>query len=357
MDRPDTKKMTEKLARKAPLLEKIHQADLSRVFIGLGAGVDPDGLACQAAMARIVLDINPDAEIFLYYRGDWDRAQNRTMREVLGLNPKPYSEIKDNNYSCAIMVDGNVSCMPPGIEPNFVIDHHEGTAGGKDGYDVRLIGSCSAIMWEYIMEQNSELLEGEDGAILATALAIGITTDTDGMTAAKTSRLDWEAYSYCGMRGDVKAYAAIKNYPKPAYQKDIETQAWTDKTIEGTVLVTPLGLLTTERKGALSSCSEEFCGQGPVKTTLAAADIDGDIHFSVRTFNSSMNVNDFIKKILTKFGGGKPGAGAGVIKMPEVFKGLPDELREEIFTVLFKAIAHKTFEYCGDGVRIKKETT
>jgi nanoRNase/pAp phosphatase (c-di-AMP/oligoRNAs hydrolase) len=339
----------------APLLEKIKEADLTRVFIGLGAGVDPDGLASQMAMDRIVQDINPDANITCFYRGDWDRAQNRTMREVLGLNLRPYSEFESQEHSCRFMVDGNASVMPNDILPDFVIDHHEEDGkGARVGHDVRLIGSCSAIMWQYVMAQNPSLLEGEDGAVLATALAIGITTDTVGMTATKTSRLDWEAMAYCGMRADVKAYSAIINYPKPSYQKDMETQAWNDKDIEGTVLVTPLGIIPRERKGVISSCAEEFCGQGAVKTTLVGADIDGDFHFSVRTFNPSMNVDDFIKSI-TPYGGGKPGAGAGVLKMPEVFKGLPKETRQEIFKATFKAIAHKTFEYCGDGVRIKKE--
>jgi len=345
-----------RIKNKAPILQLIKAANLTNVFIGLGAGVDPDGLASQMAMAQMIRCINPEANVCCYYRGDWDRAQNRTMREVLGCSPSPYSDIGDTSlFTCFIMVDGNISAMPKGCVPNFVIDHHEGDIGDTNGNDVRLIGSCSAIMWEYIMELEPLLLEGEAGAALATALLIGITTDTDSMTAMKTSRLDWEAHSYCGIHADIKAYSAIKNYPKPKYQKDIEYEAWKNKIIEGTVLVTPLGILTKERKGTLSSCAEEFCGQGPVKTTLAAAEIDGDMHFSARTFNPSMPMDDFIKKTLTQFGGGKPGAGAGVIKMPQVFKGLPDDIRKEIFAAVFKAIAHKTFEYCGDGVRTKEE--
>ena len=349
------------LKTKAPLLEKITQADLTKVFIGLGAGVDPDGLACQSAMDKIIRHIRPEAEIGLFYCGDWDRAQNRTMREILGLSPKPYSEFNINDgWTCLIMVDGNISAMPNNIPPDFVIDHHEGEPGAKIGSDVRLIGSCSAIMWEYIMALEPTLLDANNkedaGSALATALAIGIITDTRGKTAGKVSKLDWEAEAYCGIRCDIKSYTAIINYQKPSYQKDMEYQAWNNKDKEGTVLTTKLGVIPVERKGVISSCAEEFCGQGPIKTTLAAAMINGDIHFSLRTFSASLGVDGFIKSKLTKngkngFGGGKPGAGAGVIKMPDIFKQVPVEIQKEIFEATYKAISHILFEYVGDGIR------
>jgi len=342
---------------KAPILDDIRKANLTKVFIGLGAGVDPDGLASQVAMEKIIKSINPAAETHLFYRGDWDRAQNKTMREILSMNPRPYEEFDANDdWTCLIMVDGNIAAMPHGTIPHFVIDHHEGEPGATINSDVRYIGSCSAIMWEYIMATDPTILEGEDGSSLATALAIGVTTDTQGKTVTKTSRLDWEAEAYCGIRCDIKAYSSIMNYQKPSYQKDMETQAWQDKKIEGTALTTRLGVIPVERKGVISSCAEEFCGQGPVKTTLASAMINGDVHFSLRTFSPSFGVDGFIKKRLTKdgkngYGGGKPGAGAGVIKMPELCNHVPPEIQKEIFEAIHKAITHTLFEFIGDGVR------
>lgn len=351
-------------SKQAPLLEQIKEADLARVFIGLGAGVDPDGLACQMAMKAIVKHINPDAKVDCFYRGDWDRAQNRTMREVLGLNPKPYSDAEVTwvngkavaNYTTVFMVDGNASVMPEGVTPHFVIDHHDPfREKALVGEDVRLIGSCSAIMWEYIMALEPELLVGEDGAKLAAALALGITTDTRGKTVEKTSQLDWEAEAYCGIRADRKAYKAIINYPRPSYQKDMELQAWSDKDKEDTVLITQLGVIPREQKGMISHCADEFCGQGPIRTTLVGAMIDGNIHFCFRTLNSSINADSFIKGVITKHGGGKPGAGAGVILMPEVLKGLPEDTQKEIFKAAWAGIAHKTFQFAGGGVRAKNE--
>lgn len=362
-----TTKLDPIVEQKAPLLEAIKAANLAKVFVGLGAGVDPDGLACQMAMKAIIKEINPEAKVLSYYRGDWDRAQNRTMREVLGLNPKSYKEadicltevdgksVTAANYTCAIMVDGNASVMPPNMGVDFVIDHHDPSPKkAKVGEDIRLIGSCSAIMWEYIMECNPTLLEGEKGAKLATALAIGIATDTENMTVPKTSALDWEAYAYCGTKSDPKLYSAIMNYQRPAYEKDMEMAAWNAKDEEGSVLTTQCGVIPRERKGIISSCAQDFCGRGPIKTTLVGALIDGDVHFSFRTMSASINANDFIQSKLTKHGGGKPGAGAGVIRLPDVFQNLPEDIQLELFLSMWKAISHKTFEYAGDGVRQAK---
>lgn len=348
-----------KRKKKAPLLEQIKNSNLSKVFIGLGACVDPDGLASQLAMYRIIKYVQPTANVDLYYKGNFDRAQNKTMREVLDLNPRPYGELQgvslEGNfttpYTTMIMVDGNASAMPKDIKPHFVIDHHDGEPNALVDSDVRLVGSCSSILWEYIMELDSGLLEGEDGAKLATALAIGIITDTDGKTAPKTARLDWEAEAYCGIRSNIKLYGAIKSYQRPAYQKDMEMRAWKNKQTEDGVLTTHLGVIPKERKGILSSCAEEFCRQGSIRTTLIGAMVDGDIHFSFRTFDSSINANEFIQSTITKDGGGRPGAGAGIIKMPEVLKGLPKDIQKELFLSAWKAITHKAFEFTGDGVR------
>jgi len=337
---------------KAPLLPLLKEHDLTKVGLSLGAGVDPDGLACQMAMQAIIKTINPEAEVCEFYRGDWDRPQNRTMRELLGLNPRPYSEAEGQEFTCIISLDG-----PPGVcfitGPHFVIDHHKQDIGHPNA-DVRPVGACSSILWEYCMAAGVDFTS-EDGAKLATALAIGISTDTREMEVEATSNLDFEAAAFCGTHRDAKLFMGIKNYPKPRYYKDLECQAWDKATIEGTVLVTGLGNIPKERKGVVSSLAEEFVGYGSVSTAVVIAMIDGDISFSVRSFNSSINVNEFVGTVF-KHGGGKSGAGAGTIPMPGLLKeGLTDELQRSVFDALYKAIAHRTLKYLGDGARSNGE--
>ena len=333
---------------KAPLLDEIKKSDLSEVAITLGAGVDPDGLASQMAMKIIIKHLNPDANVSEFYRGDWDRPQNRTMRELMGLDPKPYSDASNKDFTCIICVDG-----PPSVcfdEPHFVIDHHKQTGKGGQS-DVRFVGACSSIMWEYCMAAGIDW-STEEGAKLATALLIGIFTDTSEMEAT-TSDLDFEAAAFCGTNRDSKLFSGIKNYPKPRYYKDLECQAWGNATIEGTALVTGLGVLPKERKGVVSTLAEEFVGYGAVSTTVVIAMVNGDMAFSVRS--NTVNVDEFIKNVF-QYGGGKTGAGAGTVPMPELLKDdVPESVREDLFQSLYKTIAHKTLKYLGDGARSVSE--
>ena len=109
---------------KAPLLEAIKKFDLSKTAIFTGAGVDPDGLACGLGMSMIVELLGGKAVIF--HQGTFNRPQNKTVRQILGLQIKPVSEVDDagdGEWTCKISVDGPAGVCP--LLPDFIIDHHE----------------------------------------------------------------------------------------------------------------------------------------------------------------------------------------------------------------------------------------
>ena len=95
-----------KTKKRAPLLGTIENLDLTRVAIFTGAGVDPDGLACGMVMNAIVEKFGGKADIF--YRGTFNRPQNKTAREILGLNVNSFSkqDWKNHHYTAIISVDG-----------------------------------------------------------------------------------------------------------------------------------------------------------------------------------------------------------------------------------------------------------
>src|SRR5690606_34753090 len=105
------KSKSQRLTLRAPLLPFLREADLTKTAIFSGHGVDPDGLSAQACMACLV-------ELFggrpvSFYRGSFNRPQNITMRQVLGLRPQHESEFNpDDNYTCIISVDGPASACP-----------------------------------------------------------------------------------------------------------------------------------------------------------------------------------------------------------------------------------------------------
>jgi nanoRNase/pAp phosphatase (c-di-AMP/oligoRNAs hydrolase) len=327
---------------KAPLLEKIKEADLSKVAIFLGMGVDPDGLASQAVMAEIITLLDGTAECF--YRGTFNRPENRVFRQILNLNPHPESEFDSSaKWTCIISVDGSAEACP--IKPDFIIDHHEQTDESKVASDIRLIGACSSMMWEYALEAGVDF-ESENGQRLATALAVGIKTDTRDGAVDAAGTLDYKALAYCLSHKDNKLYKEVIRYSRPAYYHDLFVVGWTNKLIEGAVLVTGIGSIPVTRSGIISDLAEKFVGTEGVHTAVVFAIVDGAIDISVRSENSALNVSEFVQ---TAFGGGggKPGAGRVRIPMP-LFENIPEDLSDMLFESCFNIVKHKALQIAGD---------
>jgi len=325
------------------ILGEIKAADLSKTAIFLGAGVDPDGLASQAVMARILemWDYTPEC----FFRGTFNRPQNRIARQVFNLNPKPEEEFRpEDGYTCIISVDGPSTTCP--VQPDFIIDHHpEKGEGPKKTSDVRIIGSCSAIMWEYALEAGIDF-EDEQGQILATALALGIITDTGFGGSDKASQLDFDALGFCLSHKDNKAYKEVIKYAKPEYYRDLFCLGWQNKVIESAVLVTGIGAIPTGRSGVISFLADEFVETEGVRTAIVFGIVDGALDISVRSENPGLVVNDFVKNAFGG-GGGRPGAGRFRIPMP-LFENIPEPLSEELFDICFKIVKHKALQMAGD---------
>lgn len=326
---------------KAPLLEKIKAADLTKTAIFLGAGVDPDGLASQATMQAIIEKLGHSADCF--YRGTFNRPQNRVMRQVLNLITRPEAEFKATDYSCIISVDGPAAVCP--VEPHFIIDHHEQSDGAILGSDVRLVGASSSILWEYATEAGIDFSD-ENGQRLATALALGIKTDTKDGSSDNSCELDYEALAYCLAHKDSKAYKEIIKYDKPAYYHDLFVVGWNNKTVEDAVLVTGIGSIPIARSGVISDLADKYVETEGIHTAVVFALVDGAIDISVRSKNSALSVSEFVE-IAFGGGGGKPGAGRVRIPTP-LFQNIPPELSKELFETCFKIVTHKALQIAGD---------
>jgi len=326
---------------KAPLLDKIKEANLTKTAIFLGAGVDPDGLASQAAMLAILESWGNSADCF--YNGTFNRPQNRVMRQVLNLSLRPESDFKEADYTCIISVDGPAAVCP--VQPDFIIDHHDQIDGSKIGSDVRLVGACSSIMWEYAMEAGIDFTD-EAGQRLATALALGIKTDTKDGATDNSCDIDYQALAYCLARKDNKLYKEIINYDRPAYYHDLFVVGWENKKIEDAVLVTGIGSIPSARSGIISDLADKFVETEGINTAVVFAIVDGAIDISVRSKNSALSVSEFVE-IAFGGGGGKPGAGRVSIPMP-LFQNIPTELSKELFDACFKIVTHKALQIAGD---------
>jgi nanoRNase/pAp phosphatase (c-di-AMP/oligoRNAs hydrolase) len=337
---------------KAPLLEAIKKHDLGKTAIFTGAGVDPDGLACGLGMSMIVELLGGKATIF--HQGTFNRPQNKTVRQILGLQIHPVSEMSDEGWTCLISVDGPTGVCPE--TPDFIIDHHEQDGKPNIGSDVRLQGSASSIVWEYAVEAGIDFTT-EEGSKLASAFAIGIITDTRVGGEESCSDLDYDALAFCLRHKDVKAYQDMLNYPLPAYYHDYYALGWSKKVIERDVFVTGLGNIPVARSGVISDLAEKFAQTSGCTTALVFAFVDGKLMASCRSSNMSLNVNEFIKELCGS-GGGKRGAGAATVdlpaELPALLTGLPETLNSTLYQSIGDALVHKAMQLAGDGVREDK---
>jgi len=336
-----------KTGEKAPLLDAIRNMCLDSVAIFTGAGVDPDGLASGLVMRAIVEKYGGNAEIF--HRGTFNRPQNKTMREVLGLNVKSYAEIGLQtglpHWTAVISVDGPAEVLPKGVTPHIIIDHHKVGKSASVGNDVRQNGSCASILWEYAVAAEIDFAT-DKGAILATAICIGISTDTNNFKEEATTKLDSEAYSYCLNHKDYTSFLAILNYPKPPYYNDMYCHGWENKlkSETGTVLVSGLGPISEGRSGVISDLAEKYGETDGINTTMVLALVKDELVGSMRSSNPSHDVNEFMKE---HGGGGKRGAGAFRMKLPGL-DNADEEDRQRIFDAYFAIMAKRTFSFAGD---------
>lgn len=330
-------------SKKAPLLDKIRESNLESVAIFTGAGVDPDGLSCGLVMNAIVEKFGGNAEIF--YRGTFNRPQNKTMKEILNLNVVSCDDFDVTKHTLVISVDGPQEVCPVS-HLDFLIDHHKPGKKAKSGTDVRANGSCASIMWEYAMEAEIDFTT-DAGAILATAICIGISTDTNDFKEESATKLDAEAYAYCLNHKDYTSFLAILNYPKPPYYNDMYCYGWENKlkSETGTVLVSGLGPISEGRSGVISDLSEKYCETDGINTTMVLALVKDEMVGSMRSSNPSHDVNEFMKGL---GGGGKRGAGAFRMKLPGILDNADDEDRKSIFDAYFSIIAKKTFSFTED---------
>lgn len=326
--------------KSAKLLQAMKEADLSKCAIFSGYP-DPDGLASALAMEVILQKWGYSPVSF--YKGSFNRPQNKLFKALLNLNVLPEEKFKPEDFTCVISVDAPASLCP--VQPDFIIDHHEQTTPAKIAQDVRLIGATSSIMWDYCIAAGINFSD-ELGQKLATGLLVGIITDTKNGIVESAGDLDYQALAFFHKHKDPNLYKEIVNYPKPHYYNDMFCSAWDNKTIEGTFLISGVGPIPEARSGVLSDLAEKFVEVEGINTAVVFGIVDSRIDISVRS-NSKINVDEFVKNAFGR-GGGKLGAGKAQIDMPTLFQNIPNELNQELFEICGKIVKHKVLQVAGD---------
>lgn len=335
---------------------------------------DPDCLASAMAMKAIADHFGKTSVI--YYGGDLGHTQNRIMVNVLDISLQKLDSDDDDmsedikksiSNSFVVVVDtshyGCENCngisffIDKDKEPDLVIDHHDLNPKRTCAYLRRPYGSCSTIMYEIMTSLGIQIPR-----ILATALYLGINTDTSDLKGEGATNEDHLAYESLKEKIDLGKYLKVFNYPKPSALLDLRKRAYKDLHTTSTLAVASVGIITPQQRSLVAELCEEILEIESIETAVVMAIVDEGLKNKkalVASFRSSLlaiNTKDFMTKIFGKKGvGGRKGSGGAHIALDFVHCDTLDNIRSKYgdnSSYLSEYISHIFDAY---SIKIKEE--
>lgn len=285
---------------------------------------DPDAIGAALGLAWLVKakwGIMSD----IFYNGGISHPENKSLMNVLNLSFKTqedYLKNKETLYPHTAVVDGSPSRTGlPTKELDHIdimIDHHR--AKVDESKFVYLLnqqaGSSACLIYQIIQELGLDMKPEDETQ--ATALLMGIITDTNNLLSENSTDKDNEAFIYFRERANLAHLKEIQSYPIPSYYFDYQAIASDlDNKVEvNGALVSFLGSVNEQKKDVLAYLSDSFLRKEGVDTSVVVAIIGTDMQASIRSRKVSLDVNEFAKKIFgQEYAGGKRGAGAAKVPM------------------------------------------
>lgn len=333
----------------AHFINLIRNSEQNNVVIVCHDQPDPDCLASAMAIKVIAENLGKTAGI--YYGGELGHTQNRIMVNVLDisafrLDAEDDEEAQESlrslmSSSFIILIDtahfGMENCqgvsdfIEKGSEPHLIIDHHDTNPRMTCPYLRKAYGSCSTILFEMLLSMNIAVPR-----ILATALYLGINTDTADLKGEGATEQDHAAYEALKEKIDLEKYLKVFNYPKPSALLDLRKRAYRDIHTTSTLAVANVGIITPQQRSLVAELCEEILEIESIETAVVMAIVDEGLKTKkslVASFRSSLlaiNTKDFMTKIFGKKGvGGRKGAGGASIPLDFIHCDTIDNIRSQ----------------------------
>lgn len=346
-----SKKTLDSLKEELESKEKIEN-----IAIVMHSNPDPDCIGASLGIGKILALLVPDAQCSYWYTGEISHPQNKTMANVLSLQLTDVAEIENVNeaadiYICVDTLPERCLGKAEGadkIKWTLAVDHHRSETKKAKIVDIRPVGATSSIVWEYLQELGIELDKNdEDDITIATALLLGIKTDTSDFVSENVADIDFEAYKHLMEYVSRRHLSAIINYPIPPYLFELRSKLDQDENIkmDNGVFVGGIGYISAAKRDALPSLSEERARVEGIETSFVFAIVGDHIEVSVRSVGLSVDVNALCQKIFGKeFAGGKMGAGAAKIPLGFLsLNGSDEGVRHKMWEAVKELLIHKIF--------------
>jgi nanoRNase/pAp phosphatase (c-di-AMP/oligoRNAs hydrolase) len=270
-----------------------------KMAILLQTNPDPDGIASGLAFQRYVKESGMDADII--YDGQIGHQQNRALVNLLNIEllHAKRNRVKFEKYDSFALVDvaTTTNCaLPKDIEPTIVIDHHSVPSGEVKGkyQDIAAVGATATILANYLKYAGIEI----DGPI-ATALALGILTDTMSFTREATE-LDFATFEELLPSVDKELLGRLRS---PAISPDtlsVLARAIKSSKLKGGYLYTNVGFI--KDRDAIPQAADFLLNREGVMTVLVYGIGKDTVYVSARTNDIRLHIGQVLKSAFGDIG-------------------------------------------------------
>lgn len=315
---------------------------------------DPDAigaaLACQWLFRRKF-----QAEPAIFHRGSVSHPQNKTVVNLLNIDLRRLGADDLSGFALRIVVDATPATWDRTGENGKIafdayFDHHPKATvppNWSGHADYRHAGSACAIMWSVMRELGMEFeADSEDDQIVATAMVVGIRTDTEEMSADDTSEIDLRALAELHPFVTQKILRQIIRYPVPKLWYELRRKAEEEASWEGSTLVTGLGFLTQESRDALAWVADDLERRDGVDTCVAFGIIEDRIVGVVRCSNPSLELNELVRRVFggDSLGGGKRGKAAATAPLGSFFANYTEASKAKLWDAVRIITTERAFK-------------
>lgn len=339
--------------------EKIEKARERKLAVALLCHdhPDPDSFGPAFALKSYLESIEVEAEIF--HGGEVSHPENRAAQNVLAIHMTDSGELagRQKEFGVVILMDaattGGMNVRSTSVEPDIVIDHHDDESTPPHALVIRRrVGSVCTIVTHLLYTLGFSFAEHPRAA---TALYLGLQTDTAGLTSELVTPYDIAAHGLLLKYYDQNAYRRILRYVLPESLLRLKAQAYGPYFFrDGPLVVTGVGFLESSSKDMLAIVADEILRVEGVTKVVVLGIIKGErpaLAASVRTSVDTLNTHHFVQEIFgASHAGAKQGAGGAYVELaPElravVQQALADNEAEPIFRVLLKVYREKILKH------------
>lgn len=298
---------------------------------------DPDSLGSMIGLAHLV-ESKLGRQTRITRDGLINRAENRAMVELLGLNLIPVEDLDFLPGEAVVMVDSqpNTGRHTFGDIPLYaVIDHHT-TPGDLDDVqfiDVRPpLGATCTLVTRYLIEQDVPV-----PARVATALHYGIETEVSGYPREAT-HVDDGALQFLFPLADKNLLAQIRNAQLPQSHFDVLYQALQSATVCNRLVVSWVSHLPQPEQAAEVVDFMVRCDR--VDWALCGGVCGDKLVLSLRTSLHGVKAGELLRQVVGDMGkaGGHDRRAGGYVDLTKRSPDAIEDVQAEITRRIQKAL-------------------